>query len=254
VACSAITEKGAKEAYAFHNVVGVPAKVALVRDGVSSCASTGMAIYLKGKSAHASEPENGRNPIRAINEIVAEIYRLEKEAYESGMVDFGGGSDKTVLEKGILTVLCVNAGGDEYGISPADGVIRLVCRTVKEVDRLALTDKIEKFSKDIASKYGLGVEIGYTESFPELVCHKKAADKIRAAAKNAGFETMDMPLVRGSEDFAHFTRLVPGAMVVMGGTQSSVAGIHTESYDFDDTIIEPMVDLYVEIAKLPMIQ
>jgi amidohydrolase len=247
-AAEAITEKNAKEVYAFHNIAtGVPGGIVFVRAGIASCASTGMAIILKGKTAHASEPENGRNPVLAMSEIIEEIYKLEQEASEKGKNE---DDDERLV---MLTVLNIHAGGEEYGISAGEGIIRLVCRTTTEAEGIEYINRMEELSKEIAHKYELDVQFEYRDSFPELVNHKEAIDKFRVAAKNAGLETMDLPLVRGSEDFAYFTRITTGALVTMAGTQGQTAELHTERYDFDDTIIEPMVNLFTEVSKLPMI-
>ena len=56
-------------AFSLHNLPGLPLGHVGLAPGPVNCASRGMAVTLTGKSAHASEPENGTSPMAALSSL-----------------------------------------------------------------------------------------------------------------------------------------------------------------------------------------
>ena len=52
---------------------------------------------------------------------------------------------------------------------------------------------------------------------------------------------------RASEDFGHYLKMCPGAMIYIGNGEEWPA-LHTAEYDFNDRILEKAVDLFVELV------
>ncbi|MGG2477061.1 amidohydrolase, partial [Rhizobium sp. BR5] len=53
--------------FSLHNLPGLPLGHVSVLEGPVNCASRGIKIRLSGKTAHASSPEHGVSPMRAIS-------------------------------------------------------------------------------------------------------------------------------------------------------------------------------------------
>ena len=68
-----IREKGIRRVFAFHNMSGYPEGQVLVKSGVTQCTSKGLTIYMEGTPAHASQPEDGKNPAAALAKLALAI-------------------------------------------------------------------------------------------------------------------------------------------------------------------------------------
>lgn len=53
---------------------------------------------------------------------------------------------------------------------------------------------------------------------------------------------------RGSEDFGHYTKIVPGAMFYVGGG-TDVPSFHTSGYDFTDSTMENAVEMFKALIE-----
>jgi amidohydrolase len=223
-------EEGIGEVFAYHNVPGLPLNSIAVMDGIASCGSTGMIISLTGVPAHASQPEDGRNPCFAIAEIIRSLPGFTDPAQYRGLV--------------LGTVVGVNAGQEAFGMSASDGRLMLTIRGQFDEELEALRQKIEGKSREEAEKYGLECDFSFRDSVPALLNHGESAKKVRRAAEKLGLAVADVGApARGSEDFAWFTQRTRGAMFWVGAGEGR-APIHTAEFDFNDEIIPTVVDLY----------
>ena len=68
-----IREKGIRWVFAFHNMSGYPEGQVLVKSGVTQCTSKGLTISMEGTPAHASQPEDGKNPAAALAKLALAI-------------------------------------------------------------------------------------------------------------------------------------------------------------------------------------
>ena len=65
--------------FALHNLPGKKLHDVFLRNGSFAAASRGMTIKLSGKTAHAGEPENGLNPVKAIAQIIQDYSALVEQ-------------------------------------------------------------------------------------------------------------------------------------------------------------------------------
>jgi amidohydrolase len=230
-------EEGISEVFAYHNVPGMPACAIAVMDGTASCGSTGMIISLKGIPAHASQPEDGRNPCFAIAEIIGSIPAFIDPARYKGLV--------------LCTIIGINAGKEAFGMSASEGRLMLTIRGEFDSELEDLKQKIKGKTREQAERYGLEYGFDYRDSVPVLHNHTESAAKVRRAARRLGFTTLEIGApARGSEDFAWYTRSTRGAMFWVGAGEGCPP-IHTAGFDFNDGIIPTVVDLYRALADEP---
>jgi amidohydrolase len=230
-------EAGIDEVFAYHNTPGLPVHSIAVIDGTASCGSTGMIIHFTGVPAHASQPEDGRNPCFAIAEIIGGIPALTDPARYRGLV--------------LCTIIGINAGKEAFGMSASDGRLMLTIRGQFDEELEDLKRNIEDKAREQAVRYGLEYEISLRDSVPAMVNHKESAGRIRRAAKRLGLTVLegDRP-TRGSEDFAWYTKRTRGAIFGLGAGEDR-SPIHTVQFDFNDAIIPTAVDLYRALLEDP---
>jgi amidohydrolase len=231
---------GIDEVFAYHNVPGMPLRGIAVMDGTASCGSSGMIISLKGVPAHASQPEDGRNPCFAIAEIIKSIPAFTDPAQYRGLV--------------LCTIIGINAGKEAFGMSASEGRLMLTIRAEFDSELEELRQKIEEKTREEAERQGLECEFSFRDSVPALHNHSDSAAKVRRAAERLGFTTLEARgPARGSEDFAWYTKRTRGAMFWVGAGEDR-SPIHTPGFDFNDEIIPTVVDLYQALAEEPCSQ
>ena len=231
---SFLRERIISEIYAFHNWSGWPEKSVIVREGLCQCASAGLTIKFTGKTSHASEPEKGINPAYSIAKLIAEIETFTKKYSE---------------RKILCTIININLGEKNFGISPGEGELSLTLRAEREDDMRTFRNAVVNLAESLAEKNSLKVECSSCDYFPETLSDKNCVERVKAAAKNLGLKIIDMPeAIRASEDFGFYTKQIHGAIFYVGNGENYPA-IHTVNYDFNDEILASSVDVFTEIFK-----
>ncbi|MDR0719884.1 MAG: amidohydrolase [Treponema sp.] len=230
-------EEHIAEVFAYHNVPGMPVHSIAVADDIASCGSTGMIITLTGIPAHASQPEDGRNPCFAIAEIINSIPAFTDPAGYRGLV--------------LCTIIRIDAGKEAFGMSASEGRLLLTIRSQFDIELEELRKRIEEKTREKAEHYGLKYGFDFRDSVPALHNHRESAAKVRGAARRLGLSTLEVDgPARGSEDFAWYTKRTRGAMFWVGAGEER-SPIHSPEFDFNDEIIPTVVDLYRALADEP---
>lgn len=234
VAAAMLKERGVTEVYACHNWSGYPQGCIMLRRGLCECASRGLTVRMTGRRSHASEPENGNNPVFALAELALEVRRLLAAPHQ-GMI--------------LATIVNLSVGTRDFGVSPGEGEISMTLRADREAEMDALEAKIRGRAMELAMAAGLEVGFDTADAFPETVSDGECVDRVEAAAKRLGFPVvpLDAPW-RGSEDFGHYTKQCPGAIFYVGNGEDWPA-IHTLEYDYNDKVLETAADLFCGIYR-----
>jgi amidohydrolase len=239
-ASAAIFEKDVQEVYAFHNYTGGPPFTIITHkgDGVTNCASVAVCAFFQGKVSHASEPEKGVNPVFALSEMALKVGELKVQHHWPKLA--------------LATIVGLEVGGDDLGISPDSGVIRITLRAERDAELEMIVQEVEQIAQELADKYGVSLHFEYRDAFPESFSHEIAAAKMRKAGDDLGFAHSESEdAIRGSEDFGWYTKLIPGSMLSMCADGPEIP-LHSDHVDFDDKLIEPVVSIFVKSAEYPV--
>lgn len=223
------------EIFGYHNMPGYPLHSIVVKDGVMQCASQGMTITLEGAPAHASQPEDGKNPALAIARLIQAIPDIIEPSQYQGLV--------------LCTVVHAEIGAPRFGVAAHRGSLSVTCRGQFQNEMDAVRDKLCAAAQAQATKEGLTCDFSYQEDFPETANHPQSSGKVRACAQKLGYDLreLEQPL-RGSEDFGHYTQKKPGAYFYIGA--GGVSMPHTMAYDFPDAILETGVEMFKALAGI----
>lgn len=235
-----IARESIGEVYAFHNWSGIPRGCVALKRGVSQCASQGLSLKFKGITTHASNPQAGRNPSQAISRLVLFTEELAGGHYSQEQTP---GFNKFVL----ATVVGISAGGRDFGISASVGEVNLTLRAEDEADLKVLKQKICQAAADFAQADGLELTHTDCDVFPETRNDDAAIEVVAQAAERAGLPVhyLERPF-RASEDFGHYLKQAPGAMVYIGNGWD-YPPLHTTEYDFIDGNLEVAVNLWLAV-------
>jgi amidohydrolase len=211
--------------FALHNVPGFKRGDIICKAGVFSASVSSLIVDLQGKTSHAAEPENGKNPASLISEILPYLETIQQKDPAS---DFFF----------LCTVVHINVGkSGALGVSAGKGRLELTMRAWE-------LDVFEKKQKDILAeierlckKYELSYSHRWTEGFESNLNGETSVEMIKEAAEanNYTFVLKEVPFKWG-EDFGHFTQTYPGAFFGLGAGENHAA-LHNPDYDFPDELI-----------------
>ncbi len=232
--CAALLrEKGIPEVYAFHNMSGYPEGAVVFRKDLSNPASEGLTIRLLGKQAHASTPEDGKNPSAAISRLALYAQRLPALPCR-GMA--------------MCTITGINAGTGDFGISPGEGTLCLTLRAELEPEMKQMEEQVLQYASRQAEREGLSMEYEISDYFPETRNHARGVRRVLRCAEMQGIPTLEMDhLWRASEDFGYYLKQCTGAMFYIGNGTDYPA-LHTQEYDFNDRILPTAVRMLSGLA------
>lgn len=224
-------------AFAIHNMPGIPLGDVHLVDGPICCASRGMIIRLRGRTSHASQPESGRSPMRALSKLMIELTAMSSPS----------GTPTADVDFRLVTVTHAQMGAPAFGITPGEACIFATLRSLTNEGMDNLVTRAEALAESLAEAEGLNLKISYSDAFvtcnnaPEATAIvRKALDRI-GVAHAAG----DLPM-RGSEDFGSFGRSAHGALLLLG-SGTDVPALHNPDFDFPDALISKGAAIFSQI-------
>ena len=211
-------------AFALHNLPGFALGAVLVRPGPFASASCGLDVTLRGRSAHAGHPDQGRSPAGALAALIRSVPALPSQTVPYG-------------RPALATVVGATLGGRAFGTSPGDATLQATLRAARDDDLAALLDRTEALARGVASAHGLAIEIARVEPFAATVNDPDAVRLVEAAAGDASL-TVNAPdgPFPWSEDFGRIAAALPGALFGLGSGIDHPP-LHAPDYDFPDALV-----------------
>lgn len=223
-------------AFALHNMPGHPLGQAIIAPGPANCASEGLRVVFRGRTAHASAPETGVSPALALSELMP-------AALAAGT----GGPLKLGFR--LVSICHARMGEPAFGITPGEGELWLTLRTLADADMASLRDRVTGLAKGLAGAHGLEVDISHHDRFAACVNDPEASTAILRAVEALGLPLGDFGFpMRASEDFGLFGRHARSAMFLLGSGEASPA-LHNPDFDFPDALIPRGVAIFDRIRR-----
>ncbi len=213
-------------AFAIHNNPGSPFGFVSTRVGLMNCASLGLKVKLRGKTAHAADPQDGVSPALAVAKLIPAMDSL-------GHGEGGPRNDAFRL----VTITHANIGEPTFGIAPGEAEIFATLRAAGDAGVESLETAVRNLATSVAEEYGLGVAFEIHDHFAASVndadAYSVAVRAIGAIGVPHGQESVPM---RASEDFGVFGWGAKAAMLCLGPGEDHAA-LHNPDYDFPDDLI-----------------
>ena len=223
-------------AFSLHNMPGLPLGHVGLIPGPVNCASRGLSMRFTGKSAHASEPENGISPMGALSDLMPALTALSRGSTQDA--DFT-----------LVTVTHASMGAPAFGIAPGEATLYATLRTLTDDRMSALCETALALMQDAATRHGLGVEHDFHDVFFHCENHPEATSHLQAAldALDIPHDASGLPM-RASEDFGRFGHGARSAMLFLGAGRAHAA-LHNPDYDFPDDLIPIGTRIFSQVAR-----
>lgn len=220
--------------FALHNLPGYPLHEIVIKENAFTCAVNSIIINLRGKTAHAAEPEHGINPAEAMADIIQQALKKNNNDIEQSNMR-------------VITPVYAKLGEKDYGISAGEATVHFTIRCLNNEQLEKLEKEIVELSEKIAKRHQLKIDIDFTQRFLSNMNNSDAVETVRKAAQknNLSFSERKYPFKWG-EDFGLFTTKYKGCMFGVGSGEDCPA-LHNPDYDFPDEIIETAANVFKEI-------
>ena len=227
--CVLIEEENIAEVYGLHNLPGASFGCVCTRPGVVNFASVGIEYSLTGAPTHASTPELGRNPAKAVSRMVLAIDDITAAQNPKGRL--------------LATVIQMDVGERAFGVSAWEGKLLLTVLGEYGEEMDAFIEALNATAAEECEEYGLELSIQYYERFPDTYNHPEAVEKIKKICEDNNLEYVEMEPMRSSEDFGEFTKKTCGALIWLGAGENWPP-LHDENFDYNDALIEETCELF----------
>lgn len=209
----------------------------LIRSGKICAASDGLAITIRGKSAHAAYPEEGTDAIVIAAQVVTALQSIISR-------------NLSPLDSAVITLGIIN-GGHKENIIADEVLLGGTIRTLDPISRIKIREKIQSLVAGVAAGLGGEGTVEYKEGYPPVINDERLVKLIETnAAALLGKENVlfkEHPSM-GVEDFAHYCQAAPSAFYYLGcGNQALgiTAPGHSSQFQIDEACLKTGVMLQV---------
>ncbi|PXA03391.1 amidohydrolase [Coraliomargarita sinensis] len=226
--------------YGWHNWPAISFGKIVCPDGLIMCGNGTFEITVTGRGGHASQPELCADPVLAASAIHVNLQQVVSRRLPP-------------QKPAVLSVTSIEAKSAPT-IIPDRAVLGGSIRVPDAATRALLNGAIDEVATKTAQAYGVQCEVVHRPRYEATINHAEPANRIREAwSADHGADAFDyeFPLpAMASEDFSDYLREIPGAFALIGADDGPDhrQNLHNTHYDFNDRLIEPVVQLYSRLA------
>jgi amidohydrolase len=187
-------------------------------------------ITITGVGGHGSAPQSARNPLETASRIVL--------------------ASKDIIPDGCVLTICAVNGGSNSNVIPEQAELQGTLRFLDPEAGEKMIADFEKLCKKICADDN--VKCDYVLDLPYPVTMngdsgynmaKKCAEKYLGTENFQELPASSM----GSEDFAYYLQKYNGFFAFLG-TGADAENLHTEKFDFKDSVLEAGIKFFVGLA------
>ena len=211
------------EVYSIHNLPGETLGKVSSKVGNICASETLFEITIKGEGSHSSMPHKGVDTIYVGSEIV-----LSLQSIVSRKLNPNSGAVFSVTE--FIT-------NGSRNILASKTILKGDFRTHNSLDRNLIEKLINQICNGIASSHNVKIDVNLRSEFIETVNSEEQCNIAIEIGNNLGLKTdHNREKLPFSEDFAHFTAIKPGCLILLGNGNDDHHGqpLHSSNYDFND--------------------
>lgn len=208
------------------------------KEGMYMASTDELHITITGKGGHAAMAGDYQNPLVVAAHIITEI-----EKQFPFTIDAEGVARNTT--NNIPTVIAFGKieGKGATNVIPESVYLAGTFRTMDEVWRKEVKNKITEIIQEVSFKYNTKATINIVDGYPFLTNDVLTTQHCKQAAiEYLGKENVeDLPLRMTAEDFAYITQQVPSCFYRLGtGNKAKgiTSGVHTSTFDIDEKALE----------------
>lgn len=221
--------------FGMHNWPGIAAGDFAVKTGGMMASSNEFEVTVRGKGAHAAQPQKGIDPVMIAVQIAQSWQTIVSR-------------NVNPLEPAVLSLTQIHSGSATNVIPDNASLIGTVRTFSTEVLDLIET-RMEKIARATADAFDAQIDFVFKRNYPPLINHEQETQlAIQVMRDLVGEQRVDTQVeaTMGAEDFAYMLQAKPGCYVFLGngdgdhrsaGHGLGPCNLHNPSYDFNDDLL-----------------
>src|SRR5271154_6989672 len=230
---------GIEEVYGMHNFPGLPAGEFSIRSGAIMASTDNLTVDIEGVGGHAARPHLAVDTILVGAQIVNQIQSIVSRNIDP-------------LDAAVVSI-CTFQAGSADNIIPQTARLRGTVRSLRPEVRDLLGKRVPEVVEATARAYGATAKVNLRRGYPVLRNHQREtafAASVASQIAGANHVDTDMAPLMGGEDFSYMLEARPGAFIFVGN--GDTAGLHHQSYNFNDDIIPAGTSYWVRLVETAM--
>lgn len=226
---------GVDHVIALHVGSDIESGICQFHDGYGHAAVDSFEAWIRGDGGHGAYPHTGSDPLFIMSSILPNLYGIPSRYIDP--------MDPVVISLGQVTA------GAAPNVIPAEVYLQGTIRSMTDEVREQLWNEIDKafqMANLLGGSYELVIHKGYPAGFND----GKVNDWMRNVVTDlAGADkVLDKRSGMGAEDFSYMSKMVPGAMFMLGADNGK-GGHHTPLFDIDEDVLPLGAAVLAETAR-----
>jgi amidohydrolase len=233
--------------FGMHNWPGLAEGQFAVREGPMMASSNEFKLEIKGKGAHAAQPQNAIDPIIVAIQIAQSWQTIVSR-------------NTNPVDASVLSITQIHAGS-ATNIVPDSAQMVGTVRTFTTSNLDLIERRMQEIAHHTAAAFGAEVTFTFKRNYPPLINHKREtafALSVLSQIVGTGNINGSVEPTMGAEDFAFMLNEKAGCYVFLGnGTGShrsaghglGPCNLHNPSYDFNDNLIHLGISYWVKLVE-----
>ncbi|MFA9275111.1 MAG: M20 aminoacylase family protein [Candidatus Aquirickettsiella gammari] len=233
--------------FGMHNWPGLAVGEFGVKTGGMMASSNEFEVTVRGKGAHAAQPQKGIDPVMIAVQIAQSWQTIVSR-------------NVNPLESAVLSLTQIHSGS-ATNVIPDDAKLIGTVRTFSTEVLDLIESRMEKIARSTATAFDAEIDFEFKRNYPPLINHtNETRFAIEVMQDLVGKEQVntEVEATMGAEDFAFMLQAKPGCYVFLGNGegQHRSAGhglgpcnLHNPSYDFNDDLLPIGASYWVRLVQ-----
>jgi amidohydrolase len=233
--------------FGMHNWPGMETGTFGVRSGGMMASSNEFHVTVRGKGAHAAQPQKGIDPVMIAVQIAQSWQTIVSR-------------NVNPLEPAVLSLTQIHSGS-ATNVIPDDASLIGTVRTFSTEVLDLIESRMEKIAQSTAAAFDAEVDFIFKRNYPPLINHEKETQFVTQVLRDlVGSAKIDEKVepTMGAEDFAFMLQHKPGCYVFIGNGEGAhrnaghglgPCNLHNPSYDFNDDLLPIGASYWVRLVE-----
>ncbi len=212
------------------------------RSGKVMASADELYFTIKGKGGHAASPHLCIDPVLIASHLIISLQQIASR-------------NNNPHNPTVLSITSIQ-GGATTNVIPTEVKLRGTFRAMDEEWRFKAHELIRRLSTNLVQSMGgeidLLIDVGYPSVYNNEALHELAKQKAEIFIGASNVEETEKRM--GAEDFGYYTQQIPGCFYrlgVMNEGQGIVSGVHTPTFNIDESAIETGMGMMAWLGATP---
>ena len=215
--------------FGLHVHPGLPVGQLSFRGGKVMASADELYITIKSKGGHAAAPHLTADTILIASHLVVALQQVISR-------------NRNPHNPSVLSITSVQ-GGHTTNVIPSEVKMMGTFRAMDETWRFEAHKIIRKLAIELVHSMGAEIDLHIDVGYPTVYNNETLNEKTRNIAEQyLGVDHVETTELRmGAEDFGYYSQLIPGCFYrlgVMNAEKGIVSGVHTPTFNIDESAIE----------------